>query len=87
MLSGYWQINDLFEAMQKEIIQRKLFSPQSLDPSKRSRFRRGLISDHFFPVRIAATTSKAETLLQACDEYEEKNASLIRKIRGTLPVE
>lgn len=89
-LSGYWQINDLFEAMQREIIQRKLFSPQSLDLSKPSRFRRGLVSNHLsvvFPVRMAATTSQAETLLEACDEYEEKNAPLIRKIRGFLPVE
>jgi hypothetical protein len=87
-LSGYWQIHDLFEAMQREIIQRKLFSPQSLDLSKRCQFHGGLISNHFlsfFPVRMAATTSQAETLLQACDEYEENNASLIRKIRGILP--
>jgi len=33
-LSGYWCINDLFEAMQREIIHRKLFSPLSLDQSK-----------------------------------------------------
>ncbi|KIM37442.1 hypothetical protein M413DRAFT_30903 [Hebeloma cylindrosporum] len=63
-LSAYWQINDLFQAMQREIIQRKLFAPQSLDL-----------------IRAAATISQAETLLEACDEYEEKNASLIRKIR------